>query len=109
MPKPKHHILVCTQSRPDGHPRGSCTERNSRDLVMRFNMEMARLNLVFQMIVTETSCLGPCQFGPTVVVYPDGVWYNKVTPDDVPEILEQHIQNGKQVERLLMPEEVWGP
>lgn len=109
MPKPKHHILVCTQSRPSGHPRGSCAEKDSQDLIMRFNMEMARLNLIFEMVVTETSCLGPCAFGPTVVVYPDGVWYQKVTGDDVSEILEQHIKNGKPVERLFLPDEAWGP
>jgi (2Fe-2S) ferredoxin len=46
--------------------------------------------------------------GPVMVVYPDGVWYNKVTPEDVEEILDQHIGQGKKVERLEMPEELWG-
>lgn len=108
MPKPNRHILVCTQARPSEHPRGSCSTRGSKDLLMRFMMESARLNLVQQLLVTESSCLGPCDFGPTVVVYPDSVWYNKVTPDDVPEILEQHIMNGKPVERLILSDTVWG-
>lgn len=108
MPKPKRHILVCTQSRPPGNPRGSCAENGSRDVLMRFMMEMARLNLIGNLLVTESSCCGPCQSGPTVVVYPDNVWYQKVKPDDVPEILESHIQKGKPVERLLLPDEVWG-
>ncbi|SVC04336.1 uncharacterized protein METZ01_LOCUS257190, partial [marine metagenome] len=43
-----------------------------------------------------------------VVVYPDGVWYNKVKPEDVDEILDQHIGQGKKVERLELPEEMWG-
>jgi NADP-reducing hydrogenase subunit HndC len=42
------------------------------------------------------------------VVYPDGTWYKKVTPDDVPEIIEKHIENDQPVERLLLPEEAWG-
>jgi (2Fe-2S) ferredoxin len=75
---------------------------------MRFFMEVARLNLALQVLVTESSCCGPCFNGPTVIVYPDGVWYQKVTPNDVPEILELHIMKGKPVERLLLPNEVWG-
>jgi (2Fe-2S) ferredoxin len=108
MPKPAHHILVCTQTRPPGHPRGSCSASGSKDVLMRFMMEVARLNLALEVMVTESSCCGPCFNGPTVIVYPQGVWYQKVTPNDVPEILEQHIMKGKPIDRLLMPNEVWG-
>jgi (2Fe-2S) ferredoxin len=108
MPKPKYHILLCTQNRPAGHPRGSCAEKGSKDLLMKFMMESARLNLALQILITESSCCGPCMFGPTVIVYPDGVWYKQVGPNDVTEILEQHIMNGKPVERLLLPDQVWG-
>lgn len=108
MPKPTHHILVCTQMRPPGNPRGSCAERGSKELLMRFMMETARLNLVAKVLVTESSCCGPCQFGPTVIVYPDNVWYQKVTANDVAEILESHVQRGQPVERLKLPNEVWG-
>lgn len=108
MPKPTHHILVCTQVRPPEHPRGSCSSKGAKDLLMRFFMEVARLNWVLQVLVTESSCCGPCFNGPAVIVYPDGVWYQKVTPNDVPEILEQHVMKGIPVQRLLMPPEVWG-
>jgi (2Fe-2S) ferredoxin len=109
MPKPTHHILVCTQTRPPDHPRGSCSANGSKEVFMRFMMETARLNLVFKLIVTESSCMGPCAFGPTVVVYPDGIWYQKVSANDVAEILEQHIMKGQPVQRLLLPDAVWGP
>ncbi len=108
MPKPTHHILVCTQVRPQEHPRGSCSAKGSKDVLMRFFMDAARLNLVPQVLVTESSCAGPCDYGPTVIVYPDGVWYQKVTPEDVTEILEQHIMKGTPVHRLLLPDQVWG-
>ncbi len=108
MPKPTHHILVCTQARPPDHPRGACSSKGSKDLMMRFFMETARLQLVPGVLVTESSCMGPCDYGPTVVVYPDGVWYNKVTPNDVTEILESHIMKGQPVERLRLPDQVWG-
>ena len=51
--------------------------------------------------VTSTGCLGPCFEGPTIVVYPEGVWYTGVTPDDVPEIVESHMRDGIPVQRLL--------
>jgi len=52
--------------------------------------------------------MGPCSMGPVVVVYPDGVWYKGVKPDDVEEILESHIMNGKKIERLEIPDDMWG-
>ncbi len=68
---------------------------------MRFFMESARLELVPQVITTESSCLGPCEHGPTVVVYPDGVWYKNVAIKDLTEILENHIEKNEPVERLV--------
>jgi (2Fe-2S) ferredoxin len=52
----------------------------------------------------KAGCLDQCEHGPTVVVYPEAVWYGKVTPADVDEILQQHIQLGKPVERLRIAE-----
>ena len=49
-----------------------------------------------------SGCLDQCEHGPTVVVYPDAVWYGRVTAADVDEIIESHIVNGKPVERLMI-------
>lgn len=108
MPKPKFHILVCTTTRPPGHPRGSCGEKGSKDLLPVFFDEMEKRMLFGQILVTESSCLGPCPIGATVVVYPDGTWYKGVTAADVAEIMEEHIVNGRPVTRLAVPEEMWG-
>lgn len=59
-------------------------------------------------ILSTSSCLGPCSIGTVVIIYPDSVWYNKVKPEDVEEILDQHIVQGKKVERLEIPDEIWG-
>ena len=59
-------------------------------------------------LITNAGCMGPCSMGPVVVVYPEGVWYIKVKPEDVEEILDSHIIGGKKVERLELPEEMWG-
>ena len=108
MPKPSYHILICTNQRPPGHPRGSCAETGAQTILEKFGMGVEEKGLFGKAIVTSTSCMGPCSAGPVVVVYPDGVWYQKVQPEDVNEILDQHIGQGKKVERLEVPEEMWG-
>ena len=108
MPKPAYHILVCTNQRPPGHPRGSCGEVGAQAILEKFSMGIESKMLFEKAIVSTTSCLGPCSMGPAVIVYPDNVWYNKVKPEDVEEILEQHIVQGKKIERLEVPDEMWG-
>ncbi len=108
MPKPKYHVIVCTNSRPPGHPRGSCGEKGGTDVMMKFYEEMQNLGLFDQVLSTGSTCTGPCQLGTMVIVYPDGVWYQKVTQADVKEIMEQHIAKGKPVERLKVPDNLWG-
>jgi (2Fe-2S) ferredoxin len=53
--------------------------------------------------VTESECQGQCNLGPTVRVLPDETWYCRVKPEDVSEIVEQHLKQGKPVDRLLHP------
>ncbi len=108
MPKPKYHIIVCTTTRSAGNPRGSCGEKGSRDLLPAFFEEMEKRALFGQILVTESSCMGPCPIGPAVIVYPDGVWYKGVAPSDVTEIMEEHITHGRPVQRLIIPDETWG-
>ena len=108
MPKPARHILVCTNSRPAGHPRGSCGETQANEVYEKFGMEIEAKQLFGQAILTTTGCMGPCSTGPIVVIYPEGVWYCKVKPEDVDEILDSHIVGGKKVDRLEIPDEMWG-
>ncbi|MFQ5950268.1 MAG: ferredoxin, partial [Nitrospiria bacterium] len=70
--------------------------------------EIEKKELFGQVLVTESSCMGPCLMGPTVVVYPDAVWYRGVKTADVAEIMEEHITQGRPVERLAVPDEMWG-
>ncbi|HJR77916.1 MAG TPA: (2Fe-2S) ferredoxin domain-containing protein [Nitrospiraceae bacterium] len=108
MPKPKYHIVVCTNARPPGHPKPSCGGQGSAQLLMAFNMGLMQRGLPpGEVLVTGSSCLGPCEQGPTVVVYPDGTWYSKVTEADVAAILDEHIGKGTPVQ-ALKPDSVWG-
>jgi len=108
MPKPKKHVLVCVQGRPDGHPRGSCQAKGCGPVWQKFSDEFAARKLWESGLqLTNTGCLGPCHLGPSVLVYPDGVMYTGVTPDDVDTIIDQHLLFNEPVERLMAPADVW--
>jgi len=64
--------------------------------------EIEERELGGEVFINNTGCFGICEKGPIVVVYPDNVWYGSVTPDDVAEILDEHIEGGNIVERLLI-------
>jgi (2Fe-2S) ferredoxin len=107
MPKPKYHIVVCTNTRPPGHPKPSCGSAGSPGILMAFSMGvMERGYQPGQVLVTGSACLGPCEQGPTVVVYPDGTWYSQVKEGDVAAILDEHIGKGQPVARLK-PDAIW--
>jgi (2Fe-2S) ferredoxin len=108
MPKPAYHILVCANQRPPGHPRGSCGENGAQRVLEKMSEGIEAKMLFGRAILSTSSCLGPCSMGPVVIVYPDNVWYNRVKPEDVDEILEKHIVQGKKVERLEIPDSAWG-
>ena len=107
MPKPKYHILVCTNSRPPGHPKPSCGAAGSQNILMALNMGLIERGVEpGEVLVTGSTCLGPCEQGPTVVVYPDGIWYAQVKESDVGTILDEHIKKG-QPASSLKPDSVW--
>ena len=69
MPKPKHHILVCTNSRPPGHPKPSCGSAGAGQLLMAFNMGLMQRGVMpGQVLVSATGCLGPCEHFLTEVL-----------------------------------------
>jgi (2Fe-2S) ferredoxin len=103
MKKLKAHIFVCTNERAAGHPRGCCKARNSEDLIPLFKQELAKAGLSAETRAQKAGCLDTCEFGPTVVIYPDSVWYGNVKPEDVPEIVKSHLIEGVPVERLKIP------
>jgi len=107
MAKPQRHLFVCTQARPQGHPRGSCAERGCAQVAEEFWFQLQGRNLLGPVALTTTGCIGPCGVGPNVLVYPEGVMYSGVTREDVAAIVESHVVEGVPVERLLAPAEVW--
>ncbi len=95
------HIFCCTNERPDGHPRGCCKAKDSIRLrnymkarVKEIGLDAVRVNVA--------GCLDRCELGPTMVIYPEGVWYTYTSMADIDEILDTHVLNGGRVERLLL-------
>ncbi|HSN92183.1 MAG TPA: (2Fe-2S) ferredoxin domain-containing protein [Anaeromyxobacteraceae bacterium] len=98
----RHHVFVCENRRPDDDPRGCCAAKGSEAIRAALKDELARRGLKRQVRANGAGCLDACADGPTVVVYPEGVWYGGVTAADVPEIVESHLVNGRPVERLRL-------
>lgn len=99
----KHHIFICLNQRPKGDPRGCCADQGSEVLHAFFKKEVERLGLRGIVRANKAGCLDHCEYGPSVVIYPEGVWYWVGTEQDVTEIMERHVIKGELVERLLMP------
>jgi (2Fe-2S) ferredoxin len=94
------HIFICTNERPAGHPKGCCKEKGSETLVADFKAALAERGLAKHIRANKAGCLDACEFGASMVVYPDGIWYGHVTRADVAEIVEKHLVGGEPVERL---------
>ncbi len=96
----RHHVFVCENRRPDDDPRGCCAAKGSEAIRDALKAEIHRRGLKQEVRANGAGCLDSCAEGPTIVVYPEGVWYGRVRVEDVPEIVESHLVNGVPVERL---------
>lgn len=95
------HIFVCTNQR-TGTERLSCGEQHGLELVAEFKKQLNDLKVGLKTRANKSGCMGICDFGPTVAIYPDGIFYVGVEKEDIKEIIESHILNKKTVERLLL-------
>jgi len=102
MPRFEKHIFICENKRPDEDPRGCCLNKGSAEVKEHFKKRLKELGLNSKVRANSSGCLDACEFGVSVVVYPDQVWYGGVTINDVEEIIQSHIINNKPVERLII-------
>jgi (2Fe-2S) ferredoxin len=107
MPKPLHQVLVCTNARPPGNPKGSCAQKGSEALADRLKTMVKERGLADRVMVNRTSCLKHCSLGPTITVQPGNTWYARVGPDDLEEICREHLEGGRSLDRLAMPDIPW--
>ena len=95
------HIFVCTNQRVNS-PRKSCGEQHGLELVAAFKQSIKDKKVAIRTRAQKAGCLDICDFGPTVAVYPEGIFYVNVQLSDVEEIVQSHIIGNKPVERLLL-------
>ena len=96
------HIFVCTNQRPDGAPRVSCGEQRGMEIINRFKELIAQNGLRASVRAQKAGCFDICESGPNVIVYPEGVFYGKVTAQDVDEIVKEHLLQNRPVKRLML-------
>src|SRR5271165_4247197 len=94
----RHHVFVCTQQKPEGVT--CCPASGSMSILGALHGELGRQGLSNDIQVTTCGCLGLCDDGPIMIVYPEGTWYRKLTALDVPEIVTSHLRTGNVVSRL---------
>jgi (2Fe-2S) ferredoxin len=105
MPPPKRHLLICSNHRGPGHPRGSCGEKGGENLVGLMKDLLRENGLKDRVLVSRTGCLKHCSRGVTAAVYPENVWYQGILESDLKEICERHLRDGALIERLRLPDD----
>ena len=102
MPFFAHHIFCCTNKREPGHTRGCCAEKDAEALRDYMKARAKELKIPSTRI-NNAGGLDRCELGPTMVIYPEGIWYSCKTKEDIDEVLREHVIGGKVVERLKLP------
>ncbi len=107
MPRPQRHVFICGQTRPEGHPKGSCGACGAAEVYQSLAQMLVERKLYGRFAVTQTGCLGPCHMGANVLVYPDGVLYNNMASADVQRLVDDHLLGGEPLPDKLAPVAVW--
>lgn len=99
-----HHVFICGNRRPDGHPRGSCAEKGSEKLRDYMKARAKELGLA-GVRINAAGCLDRCAHGPTMVIYPRGTWYRVPDRDAIDRVLIEDIRDGRPIADLMLPAE----
>ena len=94
----RSHVLVCGGT--------GCTSSGSPKIMEALHNEIKKQGLEEEVAVVETGCHGLCALGPIMIVYPDATFYSMVQPEDIPEIVAEHLLKGRVVTRLLYQETI---
>jgi (2Fe-2S) ferredoxin len=98
------HVFCCVNERPAGNKRGCCKSRGAEPLRNYMKARAKELGIT-NIRVNQSGCLDRCELGPTMVIYPEGIWYSYHTVADAEEILQRHLLKGERVERLMLQPE----
>jgi (2Fe-2S) ferredoxin len=95
----RFYVFVCDQQKPEGVP--CCSAKGSGKVLDELRREINARGPEDEVQITTCGSLGLCEHGPNLIVYPEGIWYSGLTPEDVREIIQSHFQEGVPVERLV--------
>jgi (2Fe-2S) ferredoxin/ubiquinone/menaquinone biosynthesis C-methylase UbiE len=95
----RYHAFVCTQEKAEGVP--CCSAAGAFSVLGALHAELGAKGMSEEVQVSSCGCLGLCDSGPVMIVYPEGTWYTKLTAPDLSEIVTSHLQNGQKVDRLI--------
>ncbi len=100
----ERHVFVCINERAPGHPRGCCSAKDSVSIREALKARCKLEGLGARVRINKSGCLDQCEHGPTIVVYPEAIWYGFVKREDIEEIVQTHLIGGAPVERLVLAE-----
>jgi (2Fe-2S) ferredoxin len=95
------HVFFCVNQRAAGED--CCNNHNAQEARDYVKDKVKSLGISTQnnnIRINSAGCLGRCEDGPVLVVYPEAVWYTYVDHSDLDEIIEEHLKHGRAVERL---------
>jgi (2Fe-2S) ferredoxin len=102
MSKFEHHVFVCHNERDKSGARPSCGHEHGKKLKGALKDAVKEAGLKHRVRINESGCLDQCEHGAVMVVYPEAVWYGFVHARDAEEIVQEHLVNGRPVERLRL-------
>jgi len=101
-----HHVFFCTNQRAEGEACcNNFNAQNMRDYVKSKVKKLGISSAENRIRINSAGCMDRCDAGPVLVVYPEAVWYTYVDEHDLDEIIEEHLKNGRIVERLRIAED----
>jgi len=97
----RKHVFCCQNVREPGHSRGCCSDKGSVEL-RDYMKDQCKKQGLADVRINVAGCLDRCELGPVMVIYPEGVWYNYKTKEDVDKIIEAHLKNDSVVDELYL-------
>ena len=97
----QRHVFCCVNERAEDHPRGCCKAKGAQEL-RNYMKDRAKELGIKRVRINNSGCLDRCELGPTMVIYPEGVWYSCTSEEEIDEVLRTHLIEGGRVERLQL-------
>ncbi len=95
------HVFICTNRRPEGHPRGSCADKGS-EKIRDYMKARAKEAQIPKIRINAAGCLDRCELGPCAVIYPEGIWYRLDSREAVDTVLARHIESHGRARELML-------